>query len=108
MPHARINDIDLYYEIHGQGDWVLLIPGLGSDAATWQPLVSDLKTKYRFVLMENRGSGRSSKPEGPYTTSQMADEAAALMDHLSIERTHVIGKSMGGMIAQILGGRYPE
>ena len=108
MPFFRINEIDLYYEIRGQGDAVLLIPGLGSDAATWQPLVEEFQKNFRLVVMENRGSGRSSKPEGPYTTSQMADEAALLMEHLEIDRAHIIGKSMGGMIAQILAARYPE
>src|SRR5438270_12493782 len=107
MPHAHINNIDIYYEIHGQGPAVLLIPGLGSDTATWQQLIPALQKEYRLILLENRGSGRSAKPEGPYTTIQMADDAAALLADLEIERAHVIGKSMGGMIALYLAGQKP-
>ena len=107
MPFARINKIDLYYEVRGYGDPVLLLPGLGSDASTWVPFVAEFN-RYRVVLVENRGAGRSAKPPGPYTTELMAEDAAALMMHLGLERAHVIGKSMGGMIAQFLAARYPD
>jgi 3-oxoadipate enol-lactonase len=105
---ARVNDIDLYYEIHGEGDPVLLIPGLGSDSATWSPLLSDFSRTYRLIMVENRGSGRSSKPAGDYSTAGMADDCAALLDHLQVPQAHVIGKSMGGMIAQMLAARHPN
>lgn len=105
---ARVNKIDLYYESHGFGDPILLIPGLGSDANTWAPFVPKFSDRYRVVIVENRGSVRSSIPPSPYTTVQMAEDAAALLDTLGIRRAHVIGKSMGGMIAQILAARYPE
>jgi pimeloyl-ACP methyl ester carboxylesterase len=105
---ARIRDIDLYYEAHGSGEPLLLIPGLGSDANTWGAFVPQYSTKYRIILMENRGAGRSAKPEGPYATEQMAEDAVALLDHLGIERAHIIGKSMGGMIAQWIGARHPN
>jgi 3-oxoadipate enol-lactonase len=108
MPLARINKIDLFYETHGFGDAVLCIPGLGSDANTWAPFVAEFESKYRIVIVENRGVGRSSKPKGAYTTEQMAKEAVVVLDQLGIGRAHVVGKSMGGMIAQIIGARYPE
>lgn len=105
---ARVNKIDIYFESHGFGDPVLLIPGLGSDANTWAPFVSEFSDCYRLVIVENRGSIRSARPPGAYTTTQMAEDAVALLDHLGIQRVHVIGKSMGGMIAQILGASFPE
>jgi pimeloyl-ACP methyl ester carboxylesterase len=63
---------------------------------------------YRIVIVENRGSGRSAKPEGPYSTEMMAEDAVALMDNLGIEAGHIIGKSMGGMIAQWIAARWPS
>jgi 3-oxoadipate enol-lactonase len=108
MAYARLNDINLYYEVHGSGEPVLLIPGLGSDAGTWATFLPVLKDGYKSILLENRGSARSTKPEGPYTTESMAEDAVALLDHLGIEQVHLIGKSMGGMIAQIFAARHPE
>lgn len=105
---ARVNKIDIYYESHGFGDPILLIPGLGSDANTWAPFVPAFSDRYRIVILENRGSIRSSRPPGPFTTDQMAEDASALLDHLNIQRAHVIGKSMGGMIAQVVAIRFPE
>jgi pimeloyl-ACP methyl ester carboxylesterase len=108
MAYARVNGINLYYEMHGSGEAVLLIPGLGSDAGTWATFLPDLKDSYKTILLENRGSARSTKPEAPYTTESMAQDAVALLDHLGIEQVHVIGKSMGGMIAQILAACHPQ
>jgi pimeloyl-ACP methyl ester carboxylesterase len=107
MPYARVNEVDLYYESHGSGDPLLLIPGLGSDASTWSQFVPEFQ-KYRIVIVENRGSGRSAKPEGPYSTEMMAEDAVALMDYLGIAQAHIIGKSMGGMIAQWIAARWPS
>jgi 3-oxoadipate enol-lactonase len=107
MPYLRVNEIDLYYESHGSGDAILLIPGLGSDATTWSQFVPEFDSN-RIVIVENRGSGRSAKPDGPYSTEMMAEDAMALMDHLGIAQMHIIGKSMGGMIAQWIAARWPS
>lgn len=108
MPYFAVNQVTLYYEVNGEGTPVLLIPGLGSDANTWAPLFPAFQDRYSLILLENRGSGRSGKPEESYNTGQMAKEAVALLDHLQIQKAHVIGKSMGGMIAQILAASHPE
>jgi 3-oxoadipate enol-lactonase len=107
MAYAHVNGIILYYEVHGSGDPILLIPGLGSDAGTWATFLPDLKN-YKAILLENRGSARSTKPEGDYTTETMAQDSLALLDHLGIEQVHLIGKSMGGMIAQLIAARHPQ
>jgi len=107
MAFARVNHIDLYYESHGFGDPVLLIPGLGSDAGTWLPFVEAFP-QYKTIILENRGSGRSTRQITNITTEQMAEDAVALLDQLGVERAHVIGKSMGGMVAQIVAAKYPH
>ncbi|MCI0417149.1 alpha/beta hydrolase [bacterium] len=108
MTYARVNGINLYHEVNGSGDPILLIPGLGSDAGTWGTFLPVLKEGYKTIILENRGSARSTKPSGTYTTESMAEDAIALLDQLQMEQVHVVGKSMGGMIAQILAARHPE
>ena len=106
ITHA--NDIDLYYEEHGTGDPLLLVMGLGTDSSAWMFQVPAFQAHYRVIAFDNRGVGRSTKPAGPYTISQMADDAAALLHAVGITRTHVLGISMGGMIAQELALRHPQ
>ena len=108
MSTAQINGIDLYYEEHGNGDPLLLIMGLAADSIAWMFQLPDFSQHYRTVVFDNRGVGRSSKPAGPYSIAQMAEDAAGLLDKTGIERAHVVGVSMGGMIAQELTLRHPE
>jgi pimeloyl-ACP methyl ester carboxylesterase len=107
MSIAKVDSIELYYEEHGNGDPLLLIMGLGTDSTGWLLQVPDFASHYRTITFDNRGVGRSSKPNGPYTIGQMAEETAGLLDALGIERAHVLGVSMGGMIAQELALRHP-
>src|SRR3712207_194537 len=108
MSIARINGIDLYYEETGSGPPLLLIAGLGGNTLGWVMLLPALAQHFRVIAFDNRGAGRSSAPPGPYTTRQMADDAAALLAHLGIERAHVLGLSLGGMIAQELALAHAE
>lgn len=108
MSIATVGDVDLYYEEHGSGDPLLLIMGLAADSMAWMLQVPDFSKHYRTIVFDNRGVGRSSKPAGPYTIHQMADDTAGLLDTLKIARTHVVGVSMGGMIAQELALRHPQ
>jgi pimeloyl-ACP methyl ester carboxylesterase len=108
MATAKIGDIDVYYEEHGTGEPLLLIMGLAADCQAWVFQLPAFAERFRTIAFDNRGVGRSSKPTGPYSIHQMADEAAALLDQLGIESAHVVGVSMGGMIAQELVLRHPE
>jgi pimeloyl-ACP methyl ester carboxylesterase len=107
MSTARVGDVDVYYEEQGSGEPLLLIMGLAADSTAWLFQIPDFSPHYRTIAFDNRGVGRSSKPPGAYTIHQMADDAAGLLDVLKIERAHVVGVSMGGMIAQELVLRHP-
>ena len=100
MPIAKVNGIDLYYEIHGSGHPLVLIRGLGSNADHWYEQVPAFSAHYQTVVFDNRGIGRSEKPDGPFTISMMADDTVGLMDALQIAKAHVLGVSLGGLIAQ--------
>jgi pimeloyl-ACP methyl ester carboxylesterase len=102
MPRANVNGISLHYVEAGRGDPLLLIMGFGGDHLAWAFQTPVFAQQYRVIAFDNRGAGQSDVPDVPYTTRMMADDAAGLLDHLGIERAHVIGVSMGGMIAQEL------
>jgi pimeloyl-ACP methyl ester carboxylesterase len=108
MSTIRVGDIEMYYEQHGSGEPLLLVMGLAADSTAWMFQVPDFAHRYRTIVFDNRGVGRSSKPSGPYSIHQMADDAAGLLDALDIARAHVVGVSMGGMIAQELALRHPR
>ncbi|TET86915.1 MAG: alpha/beta fold hydrolase, partial [Desulfobacteraceae bacterium] len=108
MPKIKVQDIDLYYEIHGEGYPMVLIRGLGSNADHWYTQTPVFSSRYRVVSFDNRGIGRSDKPNEPYTISMMADDTVGLMDALGILRAHILSLSMGGMIAQEIALKYPE
>lgn len=113
MPVARVNDIDLNYKLEGDGDeTIVLINGLADDLESWVLQMDDfLSAGYRVLRFDNRGVGRSAKPAGPYTSRMLADDAKALADHLGItgqgRQVHLMGVSMGGMIAQEYALAYP-
>ncbi|MBW1819485.1 MAG: alpha/beta hydrolase [Deltaproteobacteria bacterium] len=107
MPNANVNGLDLYYEVHGEGEPLILIRGFGSNADHWYAQVPAFSTKYRTITFDNRGMARSDASEGAYTISMMAADTAGLMDAIGISAAHVLGLSMGGMIAQSLAIEYP-
>jgi 3-oxoadipate enol-lactonase len=108
MPIAAVRDIDVYYEIHGTGPRVVLINGTGADLRQNPARDRDLLTRHHEVLMyDQRGLGRSGKPDRAYTMADYADDCAALMDHVGWDRAHVIGISFGGMVAQHVALAHP-
>src|SRR5262245_3527550 len=109
MPRVAIDDVELYCEVQGTGAPLLLITGFGANLTVWQPaLIESLARSFRVVTLDNRGTGRSDKFDGPLSIAQMADDAARLLGALSIERAHVMGTSMGGYIAQELALRRAD
>jgi pimeloyl-ACP methyl ester carboxylesterase len=102
VPSVAVNGVELYYEAHGCGAPLVVLGGLGQDVWEMDTLTRPLAGRFRVIAIDNRGSGRSSKPPGPYTVEQMAAEAAGVMDHLSLPRAHLAGISLGGRIAMAL------
>ena len=111
MPFTTASDgARLHYEVIGRpsGEPILMIQGLGTDKSGWNLQRLAFASRYRTIALDNRGSGRSDKPEGPYSLRQMADDAVRVLDAAGIETAHVIGASMGGAIAQLVAVLYPE
>jgi 3-oxoadipate enol-lactonase len=109
MPTANLGDIDLYYEEAGQGEPVLLVPPSWWPAATWNVgVVSALSQRYRTIIFDCRGTGRSSKPKDGYTVQQFAQDGIALLSHLKIPRCHVVGFALGGQIVQAMAIARPD
>jgi pimeloyl-ACP methyl ester carboxylesterase len=92
----------------GEGTAVLLVQGLGYGRWGWDPVVPGLAERHRVLTFDNRGIGDSDKPAGPYTAREMADDALQVLDEAAVERAHVVGASLGGMIAQELAAAVPE
>jgi pimeloyl-ACP methyl ester carboxylesterase len=108
MPRAKVNGIDLYYEVHGQGEPLVMIMGFGGSSAGWIFQRRAFQKYFQVITFDNRGVGRSDKPVGPYSIGMMAEDTVGLMDHLGIEKAHILGVSMGGYIAQELAINHPE
>jgi aminoacrylate hydrolase len=108
MPKANIGDAEIYYEEHGSGEPLMLVSGLGGTAAYWKPNLPALSAKYRVIVHDHRGAGQSSHSRIRYSVEQMTDDVLKLMDHLEIDRAHVVGHSTGGAIGQIMAIRNPE
>ena len=108
MPKIRIRDIEMHYEETGQGTPLLLIHGLGSSARDWERQVPYFSKNYRVISIDVRGHGQTDKPAGPYGIRLFAEDTAEFMKILNIESAHVVGISMGGMIALQLATIIPE
>ncbi|MGH9772464.1 MAG: alpha/beta fold hydrolase, partial [Candidatus Acidiferrales bacterium] len=107
MPTIKTASININYESFGEGDPLLLIMGFGMPGAAWAPMLPFL-SGFRAIYFDNRGTGKSDKPDGLYTIPEMADDASNLLKALGIQKAKIYGISMGGMIAQELTLRHPE
>lgn len=109
LPSIKVNDINMYYEVHGDGFPLVMILGASANIDWWTPeIIEQCSQNYKTVIFDNRGAGRTDKPEIDYSIKMFADDTVGLMDALNIERAHMLGASMGGMIAQELVLNYPE
>lgn len=107
MPTIQTCRLNTYYELHGDGEPLLLIRGLGSTCDGFKAQVDGLSPHFRVISFDNRCVGRTEQPQKPFTIADMADDTAALLDALGVESAHVFGVSLGGMVAQELVLRHP-
>ncbi len=103
MPIAKVGDINIEYYVEGEGPPLLMIMGLGGQANSWgESFLERLRPHFQIIRFSNRGTGLTDKPQVEYSIRMMADDAAGLLRELGIGKAHVLGISMGGMIAQEL------
>jgi pimeloyl-ACP methyl ester carboxylesterase len=109
MPKVKVKDLNVYYETAGTGYPLVMIMGLGANKDWWgPPLISVISKKYKTTIFDNRGAGRTETPETNFTIRMMADDTIGLMDALKIPKAHILGISLGGMVAQELVLNYPK
>jgi len=107
MPVFQHNGHSTYYEDAGNGEPLVLVCGLSADLQVWRFQVAEIRQAHRVIVSDNRGAGRSSAPDEPYTIAQMAADLSALLDHLRVPSIHLLGWSMGGLIAQSFALAHP-
>lgn len=110
MPYTVGNPVSIYYKVHGnQGSPLLLIMGLGATLASWSPeQIEQLSQEHQVILFDNRGTGHSEKLTTAYTMTDLALDTISVLDALNIRKAHVLGVSMGGMIAQHVALNHPD
>jgi 3-oxoadipate enol-lactonase len=107
MAFFHTGDIDIYYEIHGQGEPLLFIHGLGSSARDWELQIDHFADHFKVITMDLRGHGRSGRPPGPYAMTLFAEDVSRLLEGLDCSPAHILGISLGGMVAFQMVLDYP-
>lgn len=105
---ADLSDVRCYYELLGSGDPIVLIPGVGRTCRLWDDVTSELSKSFSLILFDNRGLGRSIEKRPAQTLSDLAVDLVELLDHLQLERAHVLGLSFGGLLAQQFALDHPS
>lgn len=108
MPKATGIDAEIYYETHGRGVPVLLVPGLGGVGSYWAPNIPAFAKRFQVVIHDHRGTGQSTRSRIRYSVDQMTDDLIAVMDHLGIKKAHLVGHSTGGAIGQTMAAVHPD
>ncbi len=108
MPRAAVNGIHIFYEVHGTGEPLILIAGMGADHRSWFCQIGAFGKHYRVITLDGRGIGKTDRPPGLYSFKTLADDVVGLMDHLDIEKAHLLGESLGGIVAQEIAIAFPH
>jgi 3-oxoadipate enol-lactonase len=108
MPQANVDGVRLYYKAQGQGEALVLIPGLGAGHTAWFRQLPAFKKHCKVITFDPRSIGRSERPEQPYGFKALSDDVVGLMDHLGIRKAHILGQSLGGVVAQEVAMDYPD
>ena len=109
MPKIKVNDINMYYEVHGEGFPLVMIMGLSANTDWWtQDLIDNLADDFKVIIFDNRGAGKTENSNRDFSIKMLADDTVSLTNNLGIDRFYLFGISMGGMIAQEVAINYPE
>jgi pimeloyl-ACP methyl ester carboxylesterase len=108
MPKVKVNDININYDRQGSGEPIVLIPYLAADHACYAFQVAEYSKHFTCVSLDPRGAGESDKPDGAYTTELFADDVAAFMDAIGVDRAHIFGLSLATGVGLWLAAKYPE
>ena len=108
MPNLKIENIELYYQVEGKGNPLLLIAGLGSDSQSWATILPELSKHFSVITPDNRGVGRTKTNNAEISIRKIADDCIALIKHLGFKSINLLGHSMGGFVALDIAIRYPE
>jgi pimeloyl-ACP methyl ester carboxylesterase len=106
--YADSSGTKIYYHERGSGEPLVLIMGFGADGKVWEKHAAEYEKHFRCIITDNRGVGLSDQPSGPYTTSMMATDTIAVMNHAGVKQARIAGISMGGAIAQEIALQYPD
>lgn len=108
MPNAIVKNINIYYELHGKGEPLVLIAGFSCDHTFWTAILDKLTRYFQVLIFDNRAIGRTKDSGQSFTLETMAEDTVGLIQHLGLERPHIVGQSMGGIIAQYISRKYPH
>lgn len=108
MPTASVRGVELYYEEYGRGEPLVLVPGFGTGLWSWFRQVPAFAERFRVIVFDPRGVARSPAPDEPFTMRDLAEDLAALLEELKVERAHVLGASFGGFVAQEFALAHPQ
>ena len=108
MPKVKVNDIEMYYEVHGEGPPLVMLHGFTASGSHWEPFISKYSGHFKLIIPDLRGHGRSTNPSGEFTHRQSALDIFALLDHLEINRFNAVGGSSGGMTLIHMATQQPE
>src|SRR6478752_5282822 len=108
MPTVDVDGITINYDVQGEGEPLLLIPYLSADHACYAFQLPAYTEQFSCIAIDLPGSGESDKPAGPYSTEAYADQIAAFLDVIGVERAHVAGVSLGAAVGMHLAARYPQ
>jgi pimeloyl-ACP methyl ester carboxylesterase len=108
MPKVKVNDIEMYYEVHGEGSPLLMLHGFTASSQMWNQYIEDFQPHFQLIIPDLRGHGKTTNPSRQYTARQSSQDILALLDQLGIDRFNAIGVSSGGDILLHLSTKYPE
>ncbi|CDZ77544.1 Putative non-heme bromoperoxidase BpoC [Legionella massiliensis] len=108
MAFLKVNGASIYYEVHGQGEPLVLVAGYTCDHLFWSAMLDELAKKFQVLVFDNRAVGQTTDDGALFSLDDMAQDTMALIEHLGLKRPHILGQSMGGAIAQIIAKKYPD